>query len=48
MINLLYYQVLSLPQSDSPTQNSQTNLQQEISKSYQTNNFQAPKLLPIN
>lgn len=48
MINLLYYQVLSLPQSDSPTQNSQTNPQQEISKSYQTNNFQAPKLLPIN
>ena len=48
MINLLYYQVLSLPQSDSPSQNSQTNPQQEISKSCQTNNFQAPKMLPIN
>ena len=48
MINLLYYQVLSLPQSDSTSQNSQTNPQQEISKSCQMNNFQAPKMLPIN
>ena len=48
MINLLYYQVLSLPQSDSPSQNSQTNPRQEILKSCQMNNFQAPKMLPIN
>ena len=48
MINLLYYQVLSLSQSDSPSQNSQTNPQQQISKSCQMNTFQAPKMLPIN